>query len=72
MWIFVLKGLTTETAMSVLVVCGLLVYACALHDSMTSVFSKSFVQCLTPATRFLSTSFFHPVVLSQWMFFVFQ
>ena len=34
MWIFVLKGLTTETAMSVLVVCGLLVYACASYDSV--------------------------------------
>ena len=54
MWIFVLKGLTTETALSVLVVCGLLV--CAWRPSHDSVVcSVSFVQCLIPQ------GFFQPV-----------
>ena len=44
MWILGLKGLTTETAISVQVVCGLLVCACPSHDSV--VCSVSFVQRL--------------------------
>ena len=53
MWILALKGLTTKTAISVLVVCGLLVCACPSHDSV--VCSVSFVQCLIPQ------GFFQPV-----------